>query len=86
MGFCLAFLIVLDDLLYGVVESDEQRYVAGNNLGQCAWRCYLRLTAFVRNKTSQDGGANVLLFLSQRAVEASLLDCRQTMSKRVLIA
>jgi hypothetical protein len=49
-------------------------------------RADLRGAAFVSEQTSQNFRANVLLVLSQRAVDAPLLGCRQTMSESVLVA
>jgi hypothetical protein len=49
------FLIVLDDDLYRVIECDQERHVAGDDLGQHAHGCAdLSFTVFARDQTGQD--------------------------------
>ncbi|PYJ64907.1 MAG: hypothetical protein DME76_19150 [Verrucomicrobia bacterium] len=59
MGFCLGilpgFLIVLDDAIDSLIEGNQQRYVARDNLGQDSFsRAYLMLSALISNQASQN--------------------------------
>ena len=73
MGFCSGFLIVLDDAVNCLVERDQQRHVARDDLGQHAHGgADLRIAAFVGEQTSQDFFSNRVLGGIQRAVSAAL--------------
>jgi len=51
-----------------------------------SWRKAKPLATFVSEQASQDDSADILLVLSQCAIDSSLLDCRQTMSKCILVS
>ena len=86
-GVLPGFLIVLDDAVDRLVKRDQQRHVAGDDLCQHTHgRADLRRAAFISEQTRQNFRANILLVLSQRAVDAPLLGSRQTMSESVLVA
>jgi hypothetical protein len=83
----LWLLVVLDDGLNGSVEADQQRNIAGYDLGKHPHgRAYLLLASLVSHQASQDFVSYALLVFREHAVRPTMSEPRQTMLEIVLIA
>ena len=80
-------MIVLDNILNGLIECDQQRHVAADDLGQdSGCGADLCFAAAVGDQAGENLGADVSLIFGERAVGTTVMNRRQTMSKSVLVA
>jgi len=81
------FLVILDDVLDGLIECDQQRYIAADDFGQdSGCGADLCFAAAVGDQTGENLGSDVPLFFREIALYTTVIHRRQTMSKRVLVA